>query len=609
MADKKTNDTITSTGVRDFSNKSSEYILKRVRDDKEMSDSFQTNFFDKFRTWYKLYKRHIDGVTGNEYVSEDRDGTPQDAIRSQLFIPKIYSLIAVLIPKIALSMFKSKPYMTAVAVDAPSDTREDISKRFTRFITYQFNKYIKIIPFSIRVLKNTAVYGTAFTKQTWEYKVKKKKKKVATKGLGKLIKGKYTTVEQTTVIKDNPKAVIIPILNFFFDPVATTIEDARYVIHEYPKDLSSLLMDVENAPKGTYMNIDILKATYSHESSDNDIENIMEETGISLSSTQKKGLKIWEHWTDDWVTMVVNDKIVIQSRENPFDHKKKPFTRWVLDEMAGEMYGQSMVDLLEHLQVELNTTRNQRIDNVSLAINKMYKIRRGADINPDDLISRPAGFIEVDEMDDVKELEMTTVDGSAYTEEEYIKRDMDDAIGVYDPQRGSSGSRRETATTMSILDRAGSQRFEMMVLVAEINGFEDMSQQIIELDQQFVNEKAIFFMSDDDSGQDKMQQQEVAPEEMIFKYEIMSAGSSVDPYANSEMKITNLLQMLGYTQSMPTVDSAAIVRAVLEEYNMQGIDRFFREPQQAIEGAGTNPEALNGLQNAAAMGQMGGAQQ
>ena len=65
---------------------------------------------------------------------------------------------------------------------------------------------------------------------------------------------------------------------------------------------------------------------------------------------------------------------------------------------------------MKDLQAELDTLRNQRIDNISFVLNRMWKVRKGADIDEAELVSRPHGIIRVDNPDDVTELAMNDSD-------------------------------------------------------------------------------------------------------------------------------------------------------------------------------------------------------
>lgn len=599
---------IDKRGLRHFDGKSDEYVLTRVLSDYNDSVRFQTPYFDKFKELYKVYNAITEGVTEeNAEQNSARDGEAGPAVRSQLFIPKIFSLVSTLVPKIVLTMFSTKPYVSAVPVDVPDEAlRRELSDGFTNYLTYQGEKQFDVIPITTTAVKGAVIYGTAFTKQTWKYETKKKKQRIRNTGLAAFLKGDVSVLDDEVVIADQPKVINVPLLDFFFDPAATSIPSARYVIHRYYVDLDEIYKRADMAGKGVYKNLEELAESVSFQSKYKQQERLAsEKEEYTETQNTTKGIEILEYWTDDWVVQVANESVVIQSNENPFEHKKKPFTKWLTDVVEDEFYGVSLVDKLRHLQIELNTTRNQRIDNVAMAINKMFKIRAGANIDPEQLISRPAGFVELEEMEDLQEMEQKPVNSEAYTEEEIIKRDMDDVIGIYDPQRGSSGQRRETATTMTILDRAGNQRFELMVLMLETVGLLDMYQQIIELDQQYINKKAEFFLQNSSGG---VSVSSISPADMAGSWEIVSAGSAVDPFANSELKINNLKDLMVQAKGIPTINTSELFREILKQYKIPAVDRFFITPQQAGQNITPQPGALDEMSRQVALGNVEGLQ-
>ena len=157
--------------------------------------------------------------------------------------------------------------------------------------------------------------------------------------------------------------------------------------------------------------------------------------------------------------------------ENPYwRHGKKPFVTTCYEPLPGEIYGMSAVQVIEHLQHELNTQRNQRLDNVSLILNRMWKVRRSADIQEQELVSRPHGIIHVDNPDDVTEFVMQNVASSSYQDEMLTKTDMENAIGTPAVVRGANPERKETATEIITKNSNASIRFDVKITLFEATG-------------------------------------------------------------------------------------------------------------------------------------------
>ena len=553
--------------ARDYENMDDEAILTQALSDMRASESFQSQYFDKFRRYYKLYRSFI-------------SLTDRKPDRSNLFIPYTFAQIETIVPKIVLGMFTSRPYVQTMPLGFEAGDRELRAQKMNKLLEYQFQQKIRLVQIATDAIKAVKIYGTAITKQTWEFKTKRLVKRKQREILGMKIPGAFEDVLVESVVKDDPNITLVPILDFFFDPAATTIEEARYCIHRYWEDYNEIAEKAKNS-KGIYKNLDKIKDADKGSSVKEDAD-MLDAIGISAATNKKKGIEILEVWTDDWVVKIADKSVVIYSQMNPFFHHKKPFAKWIDSSVPNEFYGIGSVEAIEPLQNELNTTRNQRIDNVSFVLNKMYKINRGANIDTKQLVSRPAGFIEVDEMSDVEELKFTDVTSSSYNEETYIKQDIDVATGVHDTERGSSPERRETATTMNILANAGSERFKLQILLTEYGGLHDTVNQIVQLNQQYIDRpKEILLLGN--AGQ--IESDIISPEEILGQYTIVAVGSAVEPKVNKEQYQAQITQLFTAVSSSPEVNRPELLKIMFEAFDIKNAESLINkvDPMQQLQ--------------------------
>jgi hypothetical protein len=545
-----------------------EQVLTQVLEDKKASEQFQRPYFDMFREFYKLYRSYIDPDKHRLY-------------RSNLFIPKTFEVIETVTPKIVSAIFSNRPYVTTVALGSSrwNVPREIRAGKMNNLLDYQFQQKIHIVPIGIDLIKTALIYGTCITKETWKFRKKQVVDRRPVTMLGIPIPNQFKDVLVERVVDDDPRVELVPLLDFFFDPAAHTIEGSRYCIHRYWEDLHELKVKAKEG--AGYKNIDKLADTedpHAHETTSDMLDSI----GMSTGTNRRKGIEILEYWTDDWVVRVANQSVVIYNQETPFYHRSKPFSRTVDASVPGEFYGIGEIEPIIGLQEELNVTRNQRIDNVALVMNKMYKVMRGANIDPKQLISRPAGFIEVDTMDDVEEMKFDDVTSSSYNEEGVIKDDIDKTLGVSDSARGSDPKRRETATTMSILANAASERFRLKVLMIEKTGIEEMTRHIIRMNQQFIDrEREIMILGNDDQTETVT----VSPEEILGEYDIAAIGSASNPSASKEVQQSQLIQLLNVVQNNPYVNQMEFLTRLFEAFEMKNIPALLQEPQPQVDPA------------------------
>jgi hypothetical protein len=108
-----------------------------------------------------------------------------------------------------------------------------------------------------------------------------------------------------------------------------------------------------------------------------------------------------------------------------------------------------------------NKLFNQLADNVRNSANQMYQRRRGARVDPRQLISRPSGFIDVDEIDkDVKQIDNRIDIGPIRELLGMVDQQFQIATANTDIINGVSGA--DSASEAIILNRNSALRIELI---------------------------------------------------------------------------------------------------------------------------------------------------
>lgn len=580
---------------RDFGKLDDEMALTQVLDDYKVSETFVREKFDLFIKLYKLYRSYI----------EQKDMRPHGA---NLFIPRVFSTVETVTPKIVNAIFDSRPFAKTIPV---GDTPVEKSDKMDALLDFQLTQQMKIYTTLTDIVKTFLIYGTAITKQSWSFKTKKVIEQRPTAATLFGILG-TEPVEVLAVAKDQPDIKLIPLLDFFPDPSAPNIEDGRYAIYRYHEDLHVLK---EGEKDGKYKNIKEIAAS-SGSGTYGGQETMSDAAGLTESSLSRKDVEILEYWTDEWLVVVANQSTVIFKGPNPFHHREKPFARWIDHSVPGEFYGIGEAEPLEALQLELNTTRNQRIDNASMILNNMWLTRRGAQIDPEQLVSRPNGIIELDDIEgDIKLLEKRDHLHASYNEEATIKDDMDHTVGVFDSARGSSPGRRETATTMNILSTAAFDKFKLKILLTEEGGMHEAIMQIIKLNNQFVDHTLEMRILNE---QGQLTEATIEPEDIMGQYDLKLVGGNTDPTINKEYRQNQMTQLYSLIREDPHVHQQAFLRRLLEAYDIKNVDELLTSPEQSppaammqggeegMMGITPPPGAPQGMDMQSAMGMMPG---
>lgn len=521
----------------DWEKADDEEIVAKVTEDFNKAKSARQEYDDKWLRYYKLYRN---------YKEERQDN------RSNLFIPYTFSIIETVVPRIIATLFATRPYIGYMPTNHDSVDR---AKNLEALVDYQLVQKIGFKSVAAEWIKEALIYGTGILKVGWQFEEKEITKREPIKFLGATLGSR--PVIKTEIRKDEPLVECIDLFDFYIEPGATSIDDANYCIHKVVRDKAHL---ERMAELGIYENIE-------------DLDDESTETGADIrkaelgeSGSDKKGITLLEYWTDDRIVVVANETTVIRNEPNPYWCKRKPFIRIVDTIDPHNFYGIGEIEPIEDLQHSLNTIRNMRLDNINLIINRMFTIKRYANIDPEQLVMRPGGFIEVDDHDDIQPIELKNVTSDSYKEDNLIRQDLDIVSGVNDYVRGTNPDRRETATTSSVLSQASNERIKLKSTLIEDMGLRSLGYWLATLNMQFVDKPYTVRLLGD-GGVDFT---ELTNDDINGDFDVIPLGSAVDPVVNKSARLNSLIQLYQVFKDNPYVNPVEFTKRILEAADIKG---------------------------------------
>lgn len=144
----------------------------------------------------------------------------------------------------------------------------------------------------------------------------------------------------------------------------------------------------------------------------------------------------------DMLAIVANDVLIFEG-PNPYNHKLLPFVQACDIRRTNSLYHKGEMELLSHVQEELTFNRRMRMNRTQLSLDPMFAVSSRSNLTEDDLLARPHGMIETDELDGIKEVRVSDTPVSAYKEEESLLIDAQRLSGVDD---GSQAIQRTSTT-------------------------------------------------------------------------------------------------------------------------------------------------------------------
>lgn len=332
---------------------------------------------------------------------------------------------------------------------------------------------------------------------------------------------------------DHPVKLTVPLRDFFIDPTATNIDDARYVGRRYLTTVEELqsfeIVDLGAEPdengnrpmKKKYKNLKGLTGGRTNENTDQQEKNIW--YGSTIEGAEKKQVEIIEYWTKDRVISVANRERVIEDEENYYKSKARangdkypkgiiPFAdaRDYVDESL--FYAKGEVDIIADQQEMLNDLTNQYIDAITFQLNPMFKIPTEHADKKDEVESLPGATYAFD----IEPIDMGTTSPAAFNERMNIKNEIREATASNEVVRGGSTQGADpTATEIQAQVAGAGQRMSIKVTQLENGYFHREARIVFRMIQLYVTEPMMVRVL----GRDGAKWEEFDPEQFKGDFE------------------------------------------------------------------------------------------
>ncbi len=378
----------------------------------------------------------------------------------------------------------------------------------TKILDYQIDKSDFALQY-YDTQKEACIYGDGFMKfYFFEKYAPVRLQKPVYEGVLSAIKnfrkpGRITGFKEkveTVPIARHVKAEKIHIRDIFLEPNST---DMGKVIHR----LKVTYGELKRMADQDLVDKDSVAELWKYKESDNfeiDIATVMFDMGIVDANIPKpsfgKKHTLWEFWgdipkkwTDEGLDMpedteeeqnkaneliagkilTASGKWYLGSEVNPNQSMEPPFLKLPYIR-AGRTYDIGVCQLIQGIQEESNEIRNLRVDNVVLALNKVFVYLEKFISNSKDLKSSPGGLIAVkgSQVDDVRkaimELPISDVAISAFRETGELERKAQETTGANRTTLGTvgqGGDANRTATGQELARQSAADRFTIYAWV------------------------------------------------------------------------------------------------------------------------------------------------
>ena len=470
------------------------------------------------------------------------------------------------------------------------------------------------------VVRSSLVYGTGFLQAFWKKDVRKQKF-LTTKDITK----KPTWKEEERTFYDAPCAEWVDNYSLWYDWHNTRRENKQYwfkrlvmtapeIRRKYPGADPDRLDLALNSPGGDlqdYASIrnqvkesrsSIVKGSQTFSVSS---FGVGDDKYNSYGDPNLQMYEVFEHtqpFADKYAVHVGSSYTPIfdgGSMPIPYDFKEAAFIDFPYLKVPGEFEGYSLPMILENPQIMMNMIKNQRLDATTLSIHKMWIVNPLANINKDELVTRPFGIIYSVDPNGVREVQFSDIKASAYKEEDLLKADMRYASGIDDFSMGVGGG-AGSATEVRHLRESTLERVRLFVNHLG-EGYATLMRYWMDMSRQFFTKDMIIRIVGDD-GKEIFPLIEKDDLQGQFDYKALVLPSIAGQQDIKKKQDMDLFQLL---INLPFVDPQKLTQKILTDWNW-ALDTITKDeteevPQMGPDGQPISPEeaAMQGMREEA----------
>lgn len=563
----------------------------------ELRNIFMLQMVDARNYFYNMIRPRLDRAY-KLYIAYN--GDRQREIKnwqSNIFVPYIHSVVETMMPRI----LDARPDFS---VQARREDDQQKTEKQQQLLDYTW-EISKMDGVAEDVVRSSLIYGTGYMQVSWKKDVRTHKF-LTSKDINSK---KYKYVEKERTFYDAPYCEWVDNYSLWYDWHNTPRQEKQYwfkrmvltepdIRRRYPMaDEKRLQMAFQGVggDLADYASVRNLVKS-NHEFIIKGIAPVTSYRGIGDDKYNVYGdqrLRMYEtfEWyrpfDDAYNVMVGSSYVPILKGATipiPYDFKEAPFIEVPYLRLPYEFEGWGLPMILENPQLMLNMIKNQRLDAAVLSIHKMWIVNPLANINKEELVTRPFGIIYSIDPNGVREVQFSDIKSSAYQEEELLKQDMRYASGVDDFSMGG-GSGGSSATEVRHLRESTLERVRLFVNHLG-DGFSDLMRYWMDMYRQFSTEPMTIRVIGE-SGQPIFPLIEKDDLEGKFDYRatvLPSISGQQDIKKKQDMDLFQLLI------NMPFIDPKKLTKKILAdwEWDMDSVS-MEQDMQQPAPQDGSQP--------------------
>lgn len=399
---------------------------------------------DKEATWKDIVNAYLTHIDESKY-----ENWPWRSKVADTFVQETGDSIA---SSLRSSLFPiNEEYYSITGLDEVGAVYQDQMKTYMDHQLYKSKFIEKTKPF----FKQEALLGNSVALLPWRKDTRIRKKRNMSGEVIDSLETKY----------DNFDFETLDIMDVVFDPSKIYLEQTPF-IHRSEKSYVSL-KDMKNV----YSNLSSIE-TASQSSDESEGDKVKRATVFGLNyEPSKDSVELLSAYGDfeidgkiynDYLIVVANRDVLLRFEPNPY-WGGRPITWGTYDNLWFTPYGQGPIEPILGIYHLINTFTNQKADILNLIINGCFSYVDDGIIDPENLILRPGGFIEVGQMGNIQPLQPNSNVTLAFSEIDSLRGRGERSSGASSYEKGAVPSGKRTAYEANIIKQGSASRFNDVI--------------------------------------------------------------------------------------------------------------------------------------------------
>jgi len=406
----------------------------------------------------------------------------------------------------------------------------------------------------------------------------------------------------------NVKAIPVNPFNIFPDPLATSVDDAEYIIYASYKNVVRLRRKypekAEQLQGGSINYSELVQDNDKNARVDNQVL-VLEVWTKNYEDEQNDEEKRKENKYPNGrvITLCPELGIVLDDKKNPYKDGQFPFELMKDFDIPGKFWGEGEVAQLLSPQKYLNELNNAILDNAKSTANMPWIVDKNAGIPHGKITARPGLVIRKNPGAEVRREQPPQMPMYIPTAVETYKADIEQISGIFNTLKGDSATGVYTAQGILALQEAGQVRIRLKVDLMEAS--------LARIGRKWFNRMKQYWKEDrwiiNSTADGEYDMKSFTSSALQYDYDIkITAGSTMPKNRGAMLDMMIRLAQTTMPDGQPIVDREAVVEYLPMEIKSPLLQRMkenrsnLAEIQQAIEELGQGLQELHqGLQQVA----------